>query len=233
VQNGTVTKICHYPGRKQLITLPTLGYWLGPFGLDNLDTVLGEVFAILCCGGKRDSWSGDFSPFGLGNPSKANQSPYYNEMMTTAGITNGADMNRIAAHYIAQNLGAGVLNAIAPGAGAVDLRPLVNMKVAQAKENLPQLGFKSFKFWPVDDDPAWSADAVANSAQFAPAAVAATQSLKVYTQGQVVVGFDVVDPISAKIQDLQDQITALQGQINPTQTTQPGSGQSTPPATGK
>jgi hypothetical protein len=34
-----------------------------------------------------------------------------------------------------------------------------------------------------------------------------------YTKGNLAIGFDVVDPTTAKIQDLQDQVTALQNQL--------------------
>jgi hypothetical protein len=202
IRNGEVINICHYPGRKQLITLQTLGYWLGPLGLDNLGLVLGELFELICCGTGQTTKS----PV---NSTRA----YYNESVTTAGVTSGADFNRIAAHYIAQNVGANVLNAISPDMRAVDLRTLVNKPTETVKETLGQQGFKTVTTQAVDDDPAWTAGAVASSAQFAPAAVSAGQPLIVYTMGDQAVGFDVVDPTTAKLQDLQSQITALQSQL--------------------
>ena len=205
IQNGKIIQICHFPGRKQLITLQTLGYWLGPLGLDNLGTILSDIFAILCCGVEKNV---------ARNPVSASSFAYYNETMTTAGITSGADVNRIAAHYLSQNFGAAVVNAISPGARAVDLRPMVNLPTETVQANLREQGFKSVTLQAVDDDPAWNADAIAASAQFAPAAVSAGQPLKVYTNGNVAVGFDVIDRTTAKIQDLQNQITALQGQMN-------------------
>jgi hypothetical protein len=204
IRNGEVIKICHYPGRKQLITLQTLGYWLGPLGLDKVGLALGELFEQVCCGTGQTTKT-------QGNSSRA----YYNEAVTTAGITSGADFNRIAAHYVAQNVGANVLNAISPDMRAVDLRPLVNKPLENVREALDQQGFKIVQTQAVDDDPAWTAAAVASSAQFAPAAVSAGQSLIVYTMGEQAVGFDVVDPTTAKLQDLQNQITALQNQMNP------------------
>jgi len=214
VQNGKVVKICHFPGRKQLITLHTLGYWLGPLGLDNLGTVLSDLFATFCCNAKDDA--------GFYRANIA-ESAYYNAPLTTAGITSGAAMNRIAAHYVAQNLGAQALQAFSPGTNVVDLRPMVNTPVETVAVNLRSRGFKSFTMQAVDEDPAWNADAVATSAQYAPAAVSAGQPLTVYTRGSVAVGFDVVDPTTAKIQDLQNQINALQSQMNQAQQT-PGTG---------
>jgi hypothetical protein len=212
IQNGKILSICHFPGRNQLITLQTLGYWLGFLGLDKLGTVLGDAFATLCCGAKRDR-----DPVSRGDTSYP--FAYYNESVTTAGITSGADFNRVAAHYLAQNLGANVVNAISPGTQAIDLRPMVNLPVEQVRVSLRLQGFTNVTAQAVDGDPAWDADALSSSALFAPAAVGSGQPLKMYTLGDTAVGFDVVDPTTAKIQDLQNQITALQNQINTAQNT--------------
>lgn len=208
VENGAITSICHFPGRNQLITLQSLGYWLGALGLDKLGLMLSEIFALLCCSDREKySNTGVF----------AAKDAYYNEGVTTAGVTSGADMNRIAAHYVAQSLGAQVVNTFNPAARAVDLRTYVSMPVEQVKAQLREQGVKTFTSQSVDDDPAWDAQAIANSAQFAPAAVSVTQPIVMYTQGEVAVGFDVVDPTTAKLNDLQSQITALQSQMNQTQ----------------
>jgi hypothetical protein len=211
IQNGEIIQICHFPGRKQLITLQTLGYWLGPLGLDNLGTGLSEIFELACCSTAKERQPDPV----LGNAT------YYNAMMTTAGVTSGAAMNRIATHYVSQNLGAAVVNAIYPGARAVDLRPMINLQTETVSRSLKDQGFTRVTLVPVDDDAAWDAEAVTSGAQYAPAAVSVDQSLTVYTQGKMVVGFDVVDPTTAKIQDLQKQITALQSQLNQPQNQQP------------
>jgi len=206
VQNGKVINICHYPGRNQLITLQTLGYWLGPLGLNNLGTALADAFNFYCCqlGQKTQRAAGALFP-----------SVYYNESVNTAGLATQADFSRIASHYLAQTLGANIVNAVAPGTQAVDLRPMVNTPTEQVTESLRRQGFKSLTLQSVDGDPAWSADALANSSQFAPAAVTATSPILVYTVGDTAVGFEVIDPTTAKLQDLQNQITALQNQLNP------------------
>ncbi len=220
VKGGQVINICHYPGRKQLITLQTLGYWLGPLGLDNIGLFLSELFELICCGTGQTRTK---SPV---NSSLA----YYKDSVTTAGITSGADFNRIAAHYIAQNVGANILNAISPDMRAVDLRPLVNKPAETAKETLLQQGFKTVSTQAVDDDPAWTAAAVGNSAQLAPAAVSAGQPLVMYTMGDQAVGFDVVDPTTAKLRDLQSQITALQNQLTQAQRINEAAEPTPPPA---
>jgi hypothetical protein len=212
VQDNAIIDICHFSGRKQLITLQTLGYWLGPFGLDNIRTILGELLRAGCCGEeKREVGNTTFYP--------ARES-YNNEMLTTAGITTAAAVNRITTHYLTQAMGASVVNAMSPGARSVDLRTLVNMPTETVQAQLKQQGFQVTP-QQVDDDPSWTADAVNSSAQFAPAAVSAGQPLTMYTKGGVAVGFDVIDPTTAKIQDLQSQITALQNQIGQTQTPAP------------
>lgn len=203
VVNGKIVNICHYPGRKQLITLQTLGYWLGPLGLDKLGITLSEFFSRLCCGTARE----------FAANTNFTRDAYYTESMRTSGFSSGADVNRIASHFVAQNMGATVLNAISPGARAVDLRPMVSQPTEKVRSQLLEQGFKSVTMQAVDEDPAWTSDAVSNSALFAPAAVSAGQPLTIYTKGDIAVGFDVVDPTSAKLQDLQNQISALQNQL--------------------
>jgi len=226
IQDGRITDICHFPGRKQLITLQTLGYWLGPLGLDKIGLVLEEIFALVCCNAER----------GLTNPKEIFGDAAYNkEMVTTAGITSGADVHRIASHYLSQTLGASVVNVISPNTSAVDLRPMMNMESKMVVEKLREQGFQKVTMRAVDDDSSWTADAVNSSAQFTPSAVTAGQPLTVYTKGSVAVGFDVVDPTTAKIQDLQDQITALQNQLNqaaqqPAAAQQPEAAQQAAPA---
>jgi hypothetical protein len=205
VENGVITSICHYPGRNQLVTPQTLGYWLGSLGFDNLGLMLSEIFACLCCASEKDPYCRALF---------AAETPYYNESVTTAGITSGADLNRIAAHYMAQNLGAQVVNTFNPSARALDLRTYVSMPAEQVRNQLREQGVKTVTVQQVDDDPAWDAQAISNSAQFAPAAVSVTQPIVMYTQGQVAVGFGVVDKTTAMINSLQEQITALQNQIN-------------------
>jgi hypothetical protein len=156
---------------------------------------------------------------------------YVKEPVTTAGITSGLDFNRIASHYIAQSMGADLLNAMAPGTNAVDLSSLVNTPVEKVKAALDKQGFKTVTPQKVDDDPSWSAAAASASADFAPSAVTADQPLIMYTMGDQAVGFDVMDPTTAKLQDLQNQITALQNQLNPQQANQQNpSGQAAAPA---
>ncbi len=209
VRNGEIINICHFPGRKQLVTLQTLGYWLSGFKqLDNLGLILGELFELACCGTGDRTKSPVLSNFA-----------YVKEPVTTDGITSGMDFNRIASHYIAQNMGADLLNAMAPGTNAVDLSSLVNTPVEKVKAALDKQGFKTVTPQKVDDDPSWTAAAAAASADFAPTAVTAGQPLIMYTMGDQAVGFDVMDPTAAKLQDLQNQITALQSQL--TQTQQP------------
>jgi hypothetical protein len=204
VQDGSIVDICHFTGRKQLITLHTLGYWLGGLGLDRIVAEIDSILALYCCAG--ESRLGNFS-FG------ASAGLYNNDMLTTAGFANGADVQRFAAHYVAQSLGASVVNAISPQARAVDLRPMVNMQAETVMATLKQQGFQSVTTQSVDGDPFWNADAASTGASFAPAAVSVDQPIKIYTQGKTTVGFQVIDPTTAKIQDLQDQITALQNQL--------------------
>ena len=204
VKDGSIIDICHFTGRKQLITLHTLGYWLGPLGLDRLRTEIGRILTLICCNEERQLGGLSFN---------ANNMVYDKEMMTTAGFTSGATVNRVAAHYIAQTMGASVVNAISPGTRAVDLRPYVNMHAEAVQAHLKEQGFSNVRTQAVSEDTSWNSGAVSSSAQFAPAAVSPDQPVTMYTKGNLAVGFDVVDPTTAKIQDLQDQVTALQNQL--------------------
>jgi hypothetical protein len=224
VRDGSIVDICHFTGRKQLITLQSLGYWLGPLGLDRFRTEISRLLTLLCCGA-----GGKLGEFTLSS------AVYDKEMMTTAGFSNVAEMHRMAAHYVAQTVGASVVNAVAPGARAVDLRTMIDLPPEMAQMHLKEQGFDKVIVQSVSEDPSWDAEAIASSAQFAPAAVSAGQRITMYTQKNRVVGFDVVDPTTAKIQDLQDQITALQGQLgqwNPDRTKTEAS-PSAPPAAEK
>jgi hypothetical protein len=205
VRDGKIIDICHFTGRKQLITFPVLRYWLGPLGLDNLINGIDKLFELLCCSELKEL--GAFNFF-------SGEHAYQQENFTSAGVKNAAVLNRIAAHYVSQTFGASVLNSIAPGAQAVDLRPLVGQPVESVTQTLDSQGFKQVNRQSVDEDPSWTPDAVASGAQYAPAAVSAGQPLTVYTKGSVAVGFEVVDPTSARLQDLQNQVTQLQNQIN-------------------
>jgi hypothetical protein len=204
VQDGSIVDICHFTGRKQLITLHTLGYWLGPLGLDRLRTEIGRILTLICCNEERQ-----LGGFGF----NANNMVYDKEMMTTAGFTSGAAVNRVAAHYISQTMGASVINAVSPGARAVDLRPFVNMNAETVQAHLKEQGFSNVRTQAVSEDTSWNSGAVSSSAMFAPAAVSPDQPVTMYTKGNLAIGFDVVDPTTAKIQDLQDQVTALQNQL--------------------
>jgi hypothetical protein len=205
VQDGKIIDICHFVGRKQLITFPVLRYWLGPLGLDNFIKALDKVLEFFCCGELKGVGAlGFFS----------GQNAYQQESFTSAGLKNSAVLNRVAAHYVAQTFGASVLNSIAPGARAVDMRPLVGQPLEVVNQTLDSQGFKQVNHQAVDQDPSWTPDAVASAAQFAPAAVSVDQPVTVYTKGKMAVGFEVVDPTNAKLQDLQNQVNELQNQLN-------------------
>jgi hypothetical protein len=208
VRDGVIVDICHFTGRKQLITLHTLGYWLGPLGLDKFRKEIGRILTLMCC-----TETGRLGDFSFGNRI------YDKEMMTSDGFGNVMGIHRMATHYVAQSMGAQVVNAVSPGARAVDLRTMVDMPAESARMHMKEQGFDRVTVKQVGDDPAWDAETIASSAQFTPAAVSASQPVTMYVKSGHVVGFDVVDPTTAKIQDLQDQITALQSQIGQSRAT--------------
>ncbi len=200
VQDGRILDICHFSGRKQLVTIPSLQYWLGPLGLDNFSTWLEKVLQLFCCSDFREPRGASFL---------SGTQAYYQENLMSAGVGTPAALNRIATHYVAQTLGASTLNSISPGMRAVDLRTMVGQPVETVQQALKRQGFTNVTTVSVAEDPAWTPDAIASAGDFAASAVSVGQPLKMYQSGNAVVGFDVVDPTTAKLQDLQNQIDQL------------------------
>jgi hypothetical protein len=105
-----------------------------------------------------------------------------------------------------------MIDPVAPSAQTVDLRPLVLQKteiVSRALESY-KISPQNITTLPVDEDPAWTDVAVATSVQFAPAAFSVADNLTVFTKGDLVVGFDVTDPVAV----LKNQVQQLQKQVN-------------------
>lgn len=201
VKNGKIVDICHFGGgRRQVVTFPSLGYWLSLFGLDKLLTTVVNLLEELCCG------EGDFSR--LYQSSVAPE-----ENISTAGVANPAMLSRFLSSTLAQNLGATVLNAAVTGARSVDLRPYVGLSLEEVNRAMKSSGVATNV---VEASPAWTADVIAQAPQFAPSAFPAGQPLTVFTRNQLVVGFEPTSPTDAlksQVADLQAQVTALQNRI--------------------
>ncbi len=205
IQNGKIINICNFGCRRQVVTFPSLYYWLSLFGFDRVLTLLTTGLQRLCCG-QRDQFVTGIGDFNA------------RENFTTAGFSNSAMMNRMMEVFLSQNLGATIVNAGNPQAAAVDLRPLIGLS---AKESIVQLerqyGIQNVTPVPVDADPAWTDDAVTAASQFAPAAFSRQSPLTVYTKGDLIVGFDVTNPtdvLARQVADLQQQISNLQQQFS-------------------
>jgi len=219
VQNGKIVNICHFGGgRKQVVTFPSLYYWLSLIGLD---TVLGDLSSLLgqlCCGEEKLRER-------LLDTQYATR-----ENLSSAGLSNPSMINRYMTSFIAQKLGAVPINSAAGTAQTVDLRPLVGKNLESVSGTLASWGIAPQRFKLADvvknadlnnanpnitvkdvsADPAWTAAAVAASAQYAPAAFNVTQPLTIFTKGGSVVGFDVTDPVAV----LQQQVATLTAQVN-------------------
>jgi len=203
VQNGKIVDICHFGGgRKQVVTFQSLDYWLGALGLDSFITTLVNGFEKLCCG------AGDERAGYL-------QSGYAAaENFSTGGITNPAMVNRFFAAMMTQKLGATVVNSGLPAANTVDLRPFVGQNVETVNRAL-----ESYKIQvnPVETGADWTPEVVAQGADFAPSAFPMGRQLTVFTQNQLVVGFEPTSPtdsLKLQVASLQAQVSALQSQIN-------------------
>jgi hypothetical protein len=205
VQNGKIINICHFGERRQVVTFPVLYYWLSLFGLDAVLNLVITTLEKLCCGEEKQT---------LPPP------PIKTETITSAGLSTPAVVNRIMTYFISQKLGATMVNAAAPTAQTIDLRPYIGQGSDALSETLPKLGIKSFTQTAVDSDQSWTDDAVAASAQFAPAAFSVAQPLTVFTKGNVVVGFEATNPIDVlkkQVSELQAAVAGLQQQTSPQQ----------------
>jgi len=200
VQNGEIIDICHFGGgRRQVITFPALEYWLGLLGLDKSLTTLGNFLEELCCGG-------EFTRLFQAGFAKE-------EAFSTGGFTNPAMFNRILSSTLAQNLGSTIVNAAAPGARTIDMRPFVGKSVEEVSRVLKSQEIQTNV---VEASPAWTDSVVAQAPQFAPSAFPAGQPLTVFTRNKLVVGFEPTSPTEAmqsQIADLQQQVNALQQQM--------------------
>ena len=201
VQSGKIIDICHFGGgRRQVVSFPSLFYWLGLFGFDKTLGVLIDYLEGVCCGrGQRDRLF-------LSGFAQADN-------LSTAGFSNPAMVNRLFSSVLSQNLGATIVNSAAPNARTLDLRPLVGLTPDEVMRTIKSNEITANV---VDVGPAWTDTSTALGQQFAPAAFPANQPLTIFTSGKLVVGFEPTSPtdsLKLQIADLQKQVTALQGQI--------------------
>lgn len=204
VQNGEIVDICHFGGgRRQVVSFPSLGYWLSLAGLDtSLNTLMG-LLKEKCCG---DS---DYT-----STYQAGIAPAEN--LTGASLFSPALFNQAFSAVLTQNLGATIVNAAAEGARTVDLRPMVGLSVDQVSGAMTKYGIAANI---VQADAAWTDDVAAQAQAVAPSAFPAgqtAQSVTVFTKGNLVIGLQPTSPTDAlknQLADLQSQVTALQNQI--------------------
>jgi len=212
VQNGKIINICHFGNRRQVVTFPVLYYWLSLFGFDNLlNLIIGELERMCCGQGQERS-----SLFGA--------DVFSQETFASTGISNPAAANKIFTYFISQKLGSTMVNAIAPTAQTVDLRPLIGQNEDAVTRALSALNINPQNITKVDSEPSWTDGAIAASAQFAPAAFSVSQPLTVFTKGNVVVGFDVTNPtnvLRSQVADLKRTVDLLRPQT-PAPPAQPG-----------
>lgn len=217
VQGGKIVDICHFGGgRQQVVTFPSLYYWLSFFGADTIVGAIINNLQSLCC---ALSFQRDVSsPVGIFNT----------QSVALDRLSNPAQVNQFMNSAIAQKLGAAILNATSTTSKAVDLRPLVGQtkdvvsralasyQIGGGNANLS--GAEAAITWTdVSADPAWNDDAVASSTKYAPAAFDIAQPLTVFSKGNLVVGFQVTDPsdvLNSKVASLQAQVAHLTDLVN-------------------
>ena len=211
VQNGKIINICHFGGgRKQVVTFPVLYYWLSLFGFDKALNNLGSFLELICCG--EDAQRGQLF-----------NSDYSKSVAFASGSGNPAAVNQAMASYVAQKLGAAMVNTVSSNTNAVDLRPLVGLNTEKVQAMLESYRITKNNIIQTDvsTDPSWTDAAIAAAPSYAPAAFNPTDSLTMYTRGSVVVGFSVTSPtdlLSAQVARLQQQVSNLSTQVSAAQT---------------
>lgn len=241
IQNGVIQDICHFSCRKQLIGITALNYWFEPI-YKAFSTIVSDLASKFCCGGDKrtDSYF-------------ATSTAFNTENMTSTGFANSAMFTRAASSFIAQKMGATMVNAANPDLRAVDMRPYIGQPVETVQLSLQKQGWGDntkvdaqnnsslFDIQSVDKEPSWNAAAIASASQFAPTAVSAGQPLTLYVQGQSVVGIEVVDPtralqlqinsLSSTITGLRSQLDTMQARIDQTPPAPPAAPAPAPPST--
>jgi hypothetical protein len=212
VQNGKIINICHFGGRQQVVTFPTLYYWLSLFKFDQILADLIKLLESGCCGTEQQ------------RKELFSVSASARENITSAGVGNPAMLNKIVMSFVAQKLGAAMVNAASANPNLVDLRPLVGQQTATVLRTLESynISAKNITQTDVSSDPAWSDDAVASSVHYAPATFSVTQPLTVFNKGDLVVGFDITNPtdvLNTQFADLQKQVSALTEMVHKLQPT--------------
>jgi hypothetical protein len=203
VVEGKIVDICNFECRHQVFTFQTLYAWLSAFGLDRVLQLLKLRLGVECCGETKPSFSNN---------------QFQRQIVTSAGFTNPGMVNQLLSTFVAQKLGSTFINAVLPSSQVqtVDLRPLVGLETGLALRSLEShnITISPENITDVGPDPSWNDDAVAAGAQFTPAAVLPSDNLTMYTNGKLVVGFDVTDPVSVlkkQVQDLQKQVEQFIG----------------------
>ncbi len=201
VQNGEIIDICHFGGgRRQVVTFPSLSYWLSLLGMDTSLTTLTNFLEELCCG------RGEF----IRLFQSAVAPP---ENFATGSFLSPAVLNQTLSAAVTQNLGATIVNAAAQGARTVDLRPLVGLGVDQVASAMKTNNINANI---VEASAAWTDSVAAQGQAMAPSAFPAGQSVTVFTRNKLVVGFQPTSPTDAlklQVDGLQAQVTALQTQL--------------------
>jgi hypothetical protein len=222
VQNGAIVDICHFQCRKQLIGATALQYWLEPL-FAAFWSSFGKILENFCCTSSKDNprYFNMLEAFDIAN-------------LTNAGFTNAAAVNRTVNSFVAQRMGASVVNTVNPGLNAIDMRPFVGQPVSSLQKALESQVNKAratsanpaqLDIQNVDSDPSWDLSATSAGADFAPAAVSSGQPLTVYVKGEArtIVGIEVTDPTRAlqlQVQSLSDTVAGLQAQLNSASTQQ-------------
>jgi len=199
VRDGQIIDICHFGGgRQQIISFPSLFYWLSVLGVSSPQALLNTFFEKKCCAPREAPQQPGTSLYAAAfRSAKLPQRD-----ISTAGVTNPALFDQIFTSGIAQQLGATVLNAATAANDTLDLRPFVGQDLQTVAATLHRYKIKTTE---VDantlSDSATSAEA--------PSAFPIDQPLTILTSSRLVVGFQPTSPTD----QLRQQVAALEQQM--------------------
>ncbi len=206
VKGDKIVRICNFEGRRQVITLPALEYWLSELPLwQRLVCKLKE-----CCCGDGDLFSCFFDRRAF-----AQGATFEKERGANFAFGNAGMVEDLMVALLGQMLGADFLNAAAgKSMNLYDATPYIGMPLENVKQRFDAASIK----YAVSSADTWSDQAIATSAAYAPTAVSLDEPLTLYTKGDVVIGIEpttAAEMLRSEVVALRREVDALKGKREP------------------
>lgn len=207
VKDGKVLRICHFGGRKQLIGFPSLAYWLSALDVFfPVGSTLTGYLQKVCCGDITRLFGMDI------------EEPLMHNKSMAFGMSSAGMIHKNVTGMFGQVFGAEVMQSLRPSdaASMIDTRELVGGKAEAVGTHLAGREIN----YEVKSADAWPEEAVTAGKLFSPAAVPVNKKLVMYTKGEAVVGFDVVDETESLRREIDDlkksavEVQSLKAELN-------------------